>query len=478
SVTDLRGGCLQQWIPNLAPTAPAGTDPQAPRELIAHCGDERSRPVSVQHTEVDHDGQVLTLVSLVDLSDRQPAHQTQVEIHRLNAALAERVNEQAATLLQRERDLQAILDHAPAVMGYWDAQLRNRFANHAYRDWFGVEPERLPGMHIREMLGEARYRANLPYLMGALRGEPQYFEPLVPRPEGGGARHAQAHYLPDIDEQGVVRGFYVTVIDVTPIKDAQARAEELLHFSEAIFEQSPVGMCVFTQEGSCVTANSAMAQLVGASVSEVRQLNFRQLDSWKESHILPLADATLQDGQLRRTEIHVKSSFGREIHASISMSRVDRDGQPHLLLIAQDVTEQKQVHDELVAARDAARDAARTKSTFLANMSHEIRTPMNAIVGLSRLSLEDHLPPRSREYLDKVHSSALALMGILDEVLDYSKIEAGQMHIESAPVDLQDVLRRVSDLFSGRIEQKGLTFKTSLGQDVPPWIMGDSLRLA
>jgi PAS domain S-box-containing protein len=132
----------------------------------------------------------------------------------------------------------------------------------------------------------------------------------------------------------------------------------------------------------------------------------------------------------------------------------------------------------IVEARDAAEDAARTKSDFLANMSHEIRTPMNAIIGLSRLALEVELAPAAKAYIDKVHTSAVALMGILDDVLDYSRIEAGQLRFEQVPLSLADMLERVADLFNARIEQKGLSLAIAIDADVPRQVLGDVLRLS
>ena len=122
--------------------------------------------------------------------------------------------------------MRALVDRVPAMLGYWDAQLRCRFANQAYVNWFGASPEMLLGHHIAELLGPL-YALNLPFIEGALRGEEQHFEREIPDPTGGSSRHSHAHYLPDIADGGV-RGFFVLVTDVTFRKraeDAELRLE-------------------------------------------------------------------------------------------------------------------------------------------------------------------------------------------------------------------------------------------------------------
>jgi len=127
-------------------------------------------------------------------------------------------------LQQRERDLKSILDNMPAMIGYWDRDLRCRFGNHAYHDWFGIEPGIMPGKHIREVIGEERYLLNLPYIEGALRGEPQFFERSIPAPDGSEIRYSQASYIPDV-HQGEILGFYVLVVDISRAKAAEHAAE-------------------------------------------------------------------------------------------------------------------------------------------------------------------------------------------------------------------------------------------------------------
>jgi PAS domain S-box-containing protein len=161
------------------------------------------------------------------------------------------------------------------------------------------------------------------------------------------------------------------------------------------------------------------------------------------------------------------------------IAEVERIGDRAIRLfgIAQDVTQMAEREEQLLAAREQAELASRTKSQFLATMSHEIRTPMNGVMGMASLLLETELNDEQRRYVRTINQSGASLLTTINEILDFSKIEAGHVEIAPTGFEIRELLEQVRDLLTVQAAEKGLSFEFACSEAVPKALFGDALRI-
>jgi|GEM_PF-1738748 len=174
----------------------------------------------------------------------------------------------------------------------------------------------------------------------------------------------------------------------------------------------------------------------------------------------------------------IRTDSEERVLKAIGQKFYDEQGEPSRVLgTLQDITDHVRLMEALTESKDAAEEASKAKSTFLANMSHEIRTPMNAIIGMSELLMETKLDKNQAKLMKTVTESAKSLMGILNDILDVSKLESGKMEIERVAFNLPTLVEDIANLVAFNAERKGLKVNTRFAKDMTRYVIGDPFKL-
>jgi PAS domain S-box-containing protein len=251
-----------------------------------------------------------------------------------------------------------------------------------------------------------------------------------------------------------------------------AEVERQRRYLESLAAISPAAVIVMDADERVTDWNPAAAELFGYSVEEalgrsVDELVFGDADRGEGREITQEA---MRGGRAQRITSRRRKD-GTPVDVELQLVPLLEEGS-HIgfLGIYHDVT-------ELQRARQEAEAATQAKSAFLATMSHEIRTPMNAVIGMTDLLLGTELTGEQREFAEIVHSSGDALLHVIDDILDYSKIEAGKLELEHEPFDLRECVERALEIVAPRAWEKGIELGCLIDEDAPTGIMGDAPRV-
>jgi len=183
------------------------------------------------------------------------------------------VLDEQLTVAEELRRLRLLIDRLPAIIGYWDRDLRNVIANDTYVTYFGLVPDEIRGRHMREVIGDELFASLRPYVDGVLSGRTQVFEATLPDTRGV-ARRFEASYIPDIVD-GEVRGFYCHAIDVTARVEAERVRDEALRLFQISMANAPIGETLLTTDGRALRINPALCQLIGGTAEDLAGKSYR-----------------------------------------------------------------------------------------------------------------------------------------------------------------------------------------------------------
>ncbi|MBF0461697.1 MAG: response regulator [Magnetococcales bacterium] len=297
------------------------------------------------------------------------------------------------------------------------------------------------------------------------------------------------------DGDGLPLHFVTQVLDISARKIADAellatknRAEHALAQSEAhfrtLFESSNDAVMLLDENGffDCnvstlalfgCACQEAFCRLHPADISPPIQPQGQDSVSLANRHMA----TALSQGSNRFDWMHQRID-GHIFPTEVLLCTVVLDGRTVLLAVVRDITERKEVEATILLAKQEAEAANQAKAAFLATMSHEIRTPMNGLLGMADLILGTPLTEKQRHYVNTIHRSGRTLLRIINDILDLSKIQAGQMVLELLRFDLNEVIHDIIDIFAERVKNKGLAIQCKTPDKMPIHLLGDPHRLS
>jgi len=268
------------------------------------------------------------------------------------------------------------------------------------------------------------------------------------------------------------------------VQQESALRSEQQRRMQTISDTMADGLYVTDNKGVITFVNPATVSLLGYEASVLEGCLARELfyinaqgERGIEAKDCPLCRVLLTGAPFQgewRFMRHDGSTFDVEV---ASQPIVQSDNLIGAVTVFRDVSARNAAKKEIIAARELAEQASAAKSAFLANMSHEIRTPMNGVLGMTALLQETPLNAEQSDYVQTIRSSGDALLTVIDDILDYSKIEAGMMTIEYAPLDLRALFKDVQRLMQVRANQKDLILSLRVAEAVPHIVLGDGVRI-
>lgn len=419
--------------------------------------------------------------------------QVDAELQDYRNGLESLVAERTRELERSKAQLETVYASAPVGLCFMDTEMRVVMVNDYLADINGRPAREHAGRTLSEILGPLGEEYEQCYRRVAETGRPMVeVESSAEAPSAPGhLRHWIASYFPVYGPDAALVGVSAVVLDITERKLLQQRERDHQEMFRALFEASGDAHLLVAYGAGYVSANQAAATLFGfadprslqdespATLSPLLQLDGRP----SSEAALDYMRQALDQGRAAFEWLHQRVD-GAVFHADVLLTRVDIGGVGMMQVTIRDISTRvaaeaalRATGEQLKDALHQAEQASRAKGEFLANMSHELRTPMNAIVGLARLLEEGQLGPRERSYVARMRTAARSLLGMLSDLLDFSRIEAGQLTLEAIPFRLDDVLSSVAVLSAPGAWAKGVEPVFAFDPGVPALLRGDALRL-
>jgi two-component system, sensor histidine kinase and response regulator len=435
------------------------------------------------------DGQLIGSLCVVDERRRE---WTPVEIgilHDVAASVVTELQLRSELVLRRrlvdalghsEAQFRGAFDFAAIGMALVDLDGRFMKVNRALCETVGYSEQELVSLTFQDITHPADLEKDLELAAQLVRGEISTYH-LDKRYIHKDGRIVWILLVASVvrDAAGQPVHFIAQIRDVTARREAEQALQESEQRYRTLIDTANEGVWTIDAQGRTDYVNQRMADMLGYGLEEMigrSLIDFMDDEAVQDS---------VQYQDRRRSGIREVHEFrfrrrdGTYLWALLATTPIQGTDGTYMgaLAMVTDMTARKRVEAELLSAKQVAEDAARAKSEFLANMSHEIRTPMNGILGMTELLLDTTLTSEQRDYLEMVLNSAESLLRIIDDILDFSRVEAGGLELDVQPFRLKQSLIQPLRAFGPRAAQKGLELTLRVDPDVPDSVIGDVGRL-
>lgn len=401
------------------------------------------------------------------------------EIRNLNRSLEQRVQARTEKLEQSEQRLKVLIESFSSGI-YIHAKFKPLYANQTLLDMLGFASlDDFLAIESTEALLAPEERERIwGYHQARLRGEPAPtdYDFWALKTDGGKLCVNNRSFVVNWNGTDAV---CTTLFDLTQRRETEKSLAEQQHLMESLLKTTHEGFW-FIDKNLCTTdVNPAMCDILGRSREDIIGKDIFAFVDDKNEAIFHEQIVRRRHGGTSAYEVALQRPDGTNVPCLNNATPLfSSDGERvGSVGIWADITDIKQAQRDLEQEKERAQSANVAKSEFLAIASHELRTPMNGVLGMAGLLLRSELQDEQRHRVSVIKESGENLLGLLDDILDISKIESGRVELDKSHIDISRLLDSVAALMESRARQKGLDYKTRIEADVPAIVTGDLARL-
>ena len=280
------------------------------------------------------------------------------------------------------------------------------------------------------------------------------------------------------DNKGKITEFDIIIHDISLRKEVEKELLESKELFQTVFNNTAAAITVTDQFERVVAWNPFAEKMLGMGAEGLfnkKVKDFYPDKEWEKIRRLDIRSSGKHANL--ETKIYKKNGELLDVNVAISLIKDASGKMAGAIGIMHDISERKIAHEMLVKSKIAAEEANSAKSMFLANMSHEVRTPMNAILGMIDLTLDTSMTEEQRDNLVVAKDAADNLLGLLNDILDLSRVEAGKITLEKIEIQLHNIVKSICKGFEVVARNKGVEVLTNINEDVPELIIGDPVRI-